>query len=168
MLIQMAAAGTSDMTVEIVEHPTMNASTTRRLSLPDRVNSATAKRRASPVLTTTSAMQNMIITKKNTGVMKPAMAATGVVIWRSHWQHDHQERGDRDRNRLGDPQDQGDREHADEILARRRQPLGRENRDDGDEEGERETGACGHVHGTPPRRPAAGPRPEDSPAQYSP
>ena len=35
-VIQMAAAGTSDMTVEIVEHPTMNASTTRRLSLPDR------------------------------------------------------------------------------------------------------------------------------------
>src|SRR5688572_31638256 len=29
-------------------------------------------------------MQNMIITKKNTGVMKPAMAAPGVVICSSH------------------------------------------------------------------------------------
>ena len=84
MLIQIAAAGTSDMIVEIVDVPTMKASTTRRLSLPDRVKSATAKRRASPLLTTTSAMQNMIITKKNTGVMKPAIAATGVAIWRSH------------------------------------------------------------------------------------
>ena len=34
MLIQMAAAGTSDTMVEIAAVPTMNASTTRRLSLP--------------------------------------------------------------------------------------------------------------------------------------
>ena len=65
MVIQMAAAGTSDMIVEIVEVPTMNASTTRRLSLPDRVRSATAKRRARPLPTMTSAMQNMVSTNMN-------------------------------------------------------------------------------------------------------
>jgi hypothetical protein len=71
--------------VDIVAVPTMNASTTRRLSCPDRSRSATANRRARPLSTTTCAMMNMTRTKKNTGVMNPAIAAPGVAICRSHW-----------------------------------------------------------------------------------
>ncbi len=85
MLIQTAAAGTSDTIVEIAAVPTMKASTTRRLSFPDRIRSATAKRLARPLSTTTCAIQNIVRTNMNTGVIKPAIAAGGVVIWKTGW-----------------------------------------------------------------------------------
>ena len=85
MLIQTAATGTSETTVDITAAPTMNASTTRRLSVPARSSSINAKRRASPLSTTTCAMQNIATTKKNTGVMKPATAAPTVVTWNTGW-----------------------------------------------------------------------------------
>ena len=57
----------------------------RAAVLADRIRSATAKRRARPLSTTTCAMQNMASTKKNTGVMKPAIAALGGAICMSAW-----------------------------------------------------------------------------------
>ena len=47
--IQMAQAGTSDMTVDIVAVPTMKASTTLRVLFPDLVRSQQAKRLSNPV-----------------------------------------------------------------------------------------------------------------------